>query len=69
MNQMNGACNFFMWYDPPMSSHARSVIVGVLRRIEKDEIEYKRRIMQGKWIWVKAVGLVFIGFVFGRICS
>ncbi|XP_074378300.1 uncharacterized protein LOC141719829 [Apium graveolens] len=42
MEQRSNACNFHLWFDPPMCQRSRMIIPGLLRRIEKLEEEAEK---------------------------
>ena len=37
--QVFGACNYFLWIDPPVDDQSRIVILGLLKRIKEIEME------------------------------
>ena len=57
-----GACNYFMWFDPPMGEQGRIVIVGLLRRIKELEVEKERAKSK-----INYKQFMFIGIVIGLI--
>ena len=62
--QRSGACDFFEWYDPVMSNRAQNIIVGLLRRIERNEGRNNRR-----HTYIKMIAVMGVGFVLGKLCS
>ena len=56
----NGHCRFFLWFDAPLTGRSKAVIVGLLRKVKKDEVA-KRKERIG-WLIVVICLLVVLGF-------
>ena len=70
---MNGSCDFFQWYDDPMPNRARAVIVGLLRKIDREKKNQPEGqhepLLTSIWKWVKIVCILYVGFVIGRMSA
>ena len=64
---MNGACDFFQWFDPPMCTRARNVINGLLQRIERNEEESRMKRTQSCWKSVKLICVLAMFFFMGKL--
>ncbi|KAL8053324.1 hypothetical protein ABFX02_05G063400 [Erythranthe guttata] len=47
-----GGCNYFVWTDPPMCERSRQIIPGLLRRINKQEEEMKKK---QRFLWMTLI--------------
>ena len=61
--QDNGACNYFMWFDPPVPEQSKHVILGLLRRIREAEAERQKARTKEKMQRNFIVVLIIIIFV------
>ena len=68
--QTIGACNYFLWFDPPVPEQSMHVILGLLKRIKDIEGERNKAItmekMQRKFIIVLIV-IMFVLFVGSKL--
>ncbi|KAK8552167.1 hypothetical protein V6N13_120586 [Hibiscus sabdariffa] len=53
-------CRFFCWYDPPISTRSRIVLVGLLNKIKANDIQ--RRNERFGWIFLLVVCVVLLWF-------
>ena len=61
-----GACNYFLWIDPPVDDQSRIVILGLLKRIKEIEMERdkdKRRQKIKKYVIFGLIVFIFVMFM------
>ncbi|XP_050221473.1 uncharacterized protein LOC126671727 [Mercurialis annua] len=62
--QSGGGCDYFYWYDQAMPNRTRSLLLGLLEKVETPEKEnYKKT---SKWTYVKYVLVLVFVFFLGR---
>ncbi|XP_050229254.1 uncharacterized protein LOC126678400 [Mercurialis annua] len=63
--QSGGGCDYFYWFDQALPSRTKSILAGLLEKVEKNETENKKA---WNWTYVKYFVVMVIGFYLGR-CS
>ncbi|GMI64494.1 hypothetical protein HRI_000118700 [Hibiscus trionum] len=58
---LHRAYRFFSWFDPLMTPHARVVLLGLLKRINKNEVQRRKKRLC--WFIISVVCIVMIWFV------
>ena len=53
-------CDYFAWYDPPMSEQAKHVILGLLKKVRKIEAEKDRERRKAKVLLITLVSICLI---------
>ena len=54
------ACDFFTWYDPPMSEQAKNVILGLLKKVREIEAERDRERRKAKVVLTMLVSMCLV---------
>ena len=53
-------CDYFAWYDPPMSKQAKHVILGLLKKVRKIEAERDQERRKAKVVLTMLVSMCLV---------
>ncbi|XP_050231275.1 uncharacterized protein LOC126680234 [Mercurialis annua] len=63
--QSGDGCDYFDWLDQPLPHRTKSLLFGLLEKVDKQEIENKNKAW--KWNSLKFFLVLVIGFYLGRM--